>query len=244
MNTDPQQPDPPKKFVTKNWKSQAKRTADSVKKLNRGVDKLKPWARKPWGNEPNRTDVPYRILPILLGLKRRAVPRESIVHSLTASLFEEAFRPAPGRTVNLEDVWQKVITRLQKLSPDVVEWLNHTEHKNAFLWQIAGHVEEYSRPIRGIFKHVYIFAVAKGPRKGQRVQIAELEDGSRVELPKDWQPDWPNILSVGAYWRENPICNCTVANMSFLWPCPTVEQIWSSILWEPPMRIFKRKKKK
>jgi hypothetical protein len=244
MYPDPKQPDPPKKPVTKNWKSQVKRTADSVKKLKKGVDELKPWAWKPWAKEPHRTDVPYRILPILLGLKRRSMPREAIVHSLTSVLFEEAFKPAPGSSVNLEDVWQKIIARLQRMRPDVVEWLSHTEHKNAFLWQIAGHVEEYSRPVRKVLRQVYIFKITKGPRKGQRLQIAELQDGSRVELPKDWQPDWPQFFSVGAYWQGEPVCNCVVANMAFSWPCPSVEQIWSSILWEPPMRIFTRKKKK
>jgi hypothetical protein len=244
MQPDPHKPNQPKKPVTKNWVPQAKRTADSVNKLKKGVDQLKPWAVPPWGKQPHRTEIPYRILPLLRGLKRRPMPREAILHALTASLFGHAFSPAPGGKINLEDSWQCLIGWLQKLRPDVVQWLNSEESRSAFFWQIAGHVHSYFDPLRAATQHALIVQATRGPRKGELVQCLQLQNGSIYKLPADWHPDWPTFLFVGDFWRQTSVCHHTVANMAFSWPCPRFEEVLKLILWEPPLRVFKARKKK
>jgi hypothetical protein len=244
MNLDPHKPDPPKKPVTKNWVPQAKRTADSVKKLKKGVDQLKPWATVPGQKEPYRTEIPARILPILCGLKRRPVPHDAIIHALTATLFEHCFKLAPGCKIELEVAWQKVISRLQQLRPDVVQWLNSEVHRSAFFWQIAGHVDSYFDPLKAATTQVLIVQAKRGLRKGELVQVLELHNGSMWELSADWYPDWPTFLFVGDYWGQEPAYHRMVVNMSFSWPCPAVEQILKIILWEPPLRVFKERKSK
>jgi hypothetical protein len=244
MQPDAHKPDQPKKPVIKNWVPQAKRTADSVKKLKKGVDQLKPWAVPPWGKQPHRTEIPTRILPILRGLKRRPTSREAILHALTASLFENAFSHAPGSKINLGDAWQQVLYRFQHLRPDVVQWLNSSESKSAFIWQIAGHLNAFSHPFKDNTSEVFIVQMTRGPRKGESVPCTLSFDGNLIEIPQDWQPDWPIFLCAGDYWQQQPVCHYTVVNMSFSWPCPAVEEILKIILWEPPLRVFKVRNQK
>jgi hypothetical protein len=244
MNPDPDKPDQPKKSVTKNWKSQTKRTADPIKKLKDGVDAQKSWARLPWGKKLHRTDIPWRVLPILREIKRRSLPREAILHSLTTLIFDHAFSHAPGRSVNLEEAWQKIIVRFQRLRPGVVHYLNNSESRSAFFWQIAGHVEGFCAPVNQVIKQIVICRVKRGRSKGKLVPFYELENGSIVPIPKHPQPDWPVFLVLGDYWSHEPICHWTVANMKFKWPCPAVERLIPPLFWEPPIRIFRERKRK
>jgi hypothetical protein len=244
MQPNPHKTDQPKKPALKEWVPQAKRTADSVKKLKTGVDQLKPWAVPLSGKQPHRTEIPYRILPLLQGLKRRPMPRDAILHALTESLFDHTFDHARGCKINLEDAWQQVMCWLQNSRPDAVQWLNSTESKSAFFWQIAGHVSAIRHPVKDDVINVLFYQRNQGPRKGELVPFFEFGDGSTIQIPKNWQPDWPLFLVAGSYFGREPVCNFTVANMCFSWPCSAVEQILKSILWEPPLRVFRERKKK
>ena len=237
--TPPQTPQTPK---LKNWQSQAQRTAASIKKLKSGVDALRPIVDQPFGKPLPRTEIPYRALHLLRGVKHGSLPPDAILHTLTAAIFEHAFIYASGSMVSLGAAWTAVISRFQELRPDVVQWLNRSDNKSAFIWQIAGHLDAFSRPALNLLGPVVACKSKTGPRKGQIVHYFHLPDGSFAEIPKNWEPDWPQFLVPGDYWRKHPITAYTVANVSFSWPCPRVDAILKTLLWQPPLPA-KRKRK-
>ena len=217
-------------------KSQSQRTGESRQKLERGVEQLRPWAQKHPDEKLCRTDIPSRIRSRLEGTDIRTAHPSVMLHLITAVLFETALRYEIGERVCLEDAWKKLMQLVARLKPRIANQLNDCRYRDAFIWQIAGHIETWSYLLDPIDK-VLIMERTRGARKGQREEWAKLKDGEVIKPPKAWlRPVWPKFLCLGEKWRGRPVFNYTVANMSLEWPCKELEPALKLTLWEPPVR--------
>lgn len=239
MNSENASSIPPEKSkFKKQWKSQSARTGDSVKKLTEGVDLLKPFAQKYPGESLHRTDIPYRIRALLRSQAPPNLPRcpMALLHSITAALFERTFRYEQGAQVNLEDVWKKLMASAKTANLIFVEQINNEENRKAFFWQIAGHAESYPHPLKE--KDVCIVQIVRGPRNGKLIPCFEI-DGKLREIPEENPgPWWPVFLCLGDYWKEEPVFNYTVANMSLTWPSQAFEEVLKMSFWEPSKKTL------
>jgi hypothetical protein len=143
MQPESNKPKQPKKSLTKNWKSQAQRTADSVKKLKKGVDLLMPWAQAHPGEKIHRTEVPYRVYAMLQGVKGRSRNPKHVLHFITTAFFETAFAHAPGHQIVLDEAWQKLVQSVGRADGELARRLSNEESRDKFFRQIAGHAESY-----------------------------------------------------------------------------------------------------
>jgi hypothetical protein len=246
MQATSEQPVEPKKSAIKNWKSQAKRTADSNNKLKRGLDQLAPLVKRYPDEKLHRTEVPYRAAVRLQGLNDPLRSPKSILHSITAYFCEIALRPKEGERVNLTVAWEKLLRRVMLTKPDLMAKLNNEACRDAFFWQIAGYAESYPHPFRNA--PVLTFLRKRGLHKGKLFHCFALEDGTLFGIPKRWQPNWPFFLCLGDRWNRKPVFDYTVANMELSWPCRDFNNALKRALWEPSKktleRLAKRQKEK
>jgi hypothetical protein len=235
----------PKKPLTKNWKSQAQRTADSVKKLKKGVDLLTPWAQAHPGETIHRTEIPYRIYAMLQGVQGQSRNPKDTLHSIARAFFETAFEYDMGQHIILEDAWGKLMQSVEKADGNLVHQLNNEESRNIFFWQVAGHTETYPHSFR--HKPISIVRVIRGPRKGKLVPCYEV-NGEFIPLPNGGEPPFPFFRCLGSHWNGKPVFNHTVVNMSLSWPCQAFEDALKMLLWEPSKKTLdaleRRRKRK
>lgn len=235
----------PKKSLTKNWKSQAQRTADSVKKLKKGVDLLTPWAQAQPGETIHRTEIPYRIYTILQGVRHQSRSPEDALHSITTAFFETAFKYDVGQHIVLEDAWGKLLQSVEKVDAKLLHQLNDEKRRNAFFWQIAGHTESYPHSFR--HKPILIVRVTRGSRKGKLVPCYEV-NGKFIPLPNGGAPLFPFFRCLGSHWNGKSVFRHTVVNMSLSWPCQEFEYALKMLLWEPSKKTLdaleRRRKRK
>jgi hypothetical protein len=184
MQPESNKPNQPKKALTKNWKTQAQRTADSVKKLKKGIDLLTPFVQAYPGETIHRTEIPYRVYAMMQGVQCRSRNPKHLLHFITTAFFETAFKYDMGKQIVLAEAWKKLMQTVGRADTGLVRQWNNEESRDNFFWQIAGHAESYPHPCR--HKPISIVRVTSGPRKGKLVPCYELK-GKYVPLPNGGQ---------------------------------------------------------
>src|SRR5262245_3897769 len=114
-----------KKPLTKHWKPQTQRTADSQRKLKQGIDLLRQWVQAHPGEEIPRTEVPYLVHSLLQGLQDRPRNLEHMLHVITTAFFETACEYKLGEQIIVEEAWQKLLRFLQKVNMGLARGLNN-----------------------------------------------------------------------------------------------------------------------